>query len=121
MLKIKFERFENVVVAEVKNLPELTGEAKQWFDDGVAVRIGEAVVERITYGITYMSQPLNHFMNGGGIYLCPSSQTKHMCFDCRTEEHAIKYVEEMEKAIDMFNAREDKGNGEIFLARGKAK
>lgn len=121
MLKIKFERFENVVIAKVESLPELTGEAKQWFDDGIAVRLGEIVVARITYGITYMSTPFNHFMNGGGIYLCPSSQTKHMCFDCRTEEHARKYVEEMGKAIDTFNAIEDKGKGEIFIARGKAK
>ena len=121
MLKIKFERFENVVVAEVESLPELIGEAKQWFDDGVAVRLGEIVVERITYGITYIPQSGNHFMNGGGIYLCPGSQSKHLCFDCRTEEHAKKYVEEMERSIDMFNARSDKEKGEVFLARGKAK
>ena len=104
MLKINFTQFENVVVAEVESLPELTGEAKQWFDDGIAVRLAEIVVERAAYGITYVSQnQLNHFMNGGGIYISPNSQTKHMCFNCRTAKCAKEYIEKMEAAIDVFN------------------
>jgi hypothetical protein len=103
MLKIDFKQFENVVVAKVESLPELKGEEKLWFDDGIAVRIGEAVVSRISYGITYTPLEINHFMNAGGIYLCKNSKSKYICFDLRTKDQATKYIKAMNKLIKDFN------------------
>ena len=109
MLEINFKRFENVVVAEVINLPELKGEERTWFNSGTAVRIGEIEVERITYGLTYLPHEGNHFANCGGIYICKNSQTKHICFDCRTETHAKEYIFKMQNLINKFNERVGKG------------
>ena len=103
MLKINFKQFENVVVAEVESLPTLYGEEKLWFDDGIAVRIGEAIVSRISYGITYTPLEINHFMNAGGIYLCKNSKSKYICFDLRTKEQATKYIKAMKRLIKDFN------------------